>query len=143
MHSILCNISLPFQRTLIKGYARLGRMKEAFDAVRRLREALGPGGPNEVTYSTLIHACVRHGHGKMRWFRRCGPVLTDATAPLGNAISSNMSLDLISGGRESNSGVGWKGSPGSFGNRVAARAAPLYVVAAESGSSVLIPDKNA
>ncbi len=47
--------------TLIKGYSRARRMQEAFGVVRRMRVALGAHGPNEVTYSTLIHACVRDG----------------------------------------------------------------------------------
>lgn len=57
--------------TLIKGYARLGQMREAFNVVRRMREALGPDGPNEVTYSTLIHALVRRGE-----LRRARQILT-------------------------------------------------------------------
>ncbi|KOO33769.1 pentatricopeptide repeat-containing [Chrysochromulina tobinii] len=47
--------------TLIKGYSNAHRLQEAFGVVRRMRSALGPNGPNEVTYSTLIHACVRDG----------------------------------------------------------------------------------
>ena len=47
--------------TLLKGYALAGDMARAFATVRRLREAVGPGGPNEVTYSTLVHALVRTG----------------------------------------------------------------------------------
>ena len=47
--------------TLIKGYSHAHRLQEAFGVVRRMRSVLGPNGPNEVTYSTLIHACVRDG----------------------------------------------------------------------------------
>mmetsp|Transcript_21336 Transcript_21336/g.43154 ORF Transcript_21336/g.43154 Transcript_21336/m.43154 type:complete len:794 (-) Transcript_21336:377-2758(-) len=47
--------------TLIKGYSRSRQLSTAFRVVLRMRTALGPAGPNEVTFSTLIHACVRHG----------------------------------------------------------------------------------
>jgi len=47
--------------TLIKGYAHANRLRDAFEVVMRMNEALGPAAANEVTYSTLIHACVQNG----------------------------------------------------------------------------------
>ena len=47
--------------TLLKGYARDGKLRPAFNVVRRMRDHLGPTAPNQVTYSTLVHACVGQG----------------------------------------------------------------------------------
>ena len=47
--------------TLLKGYGQSGQLRRAFDVVRRMREQLGAAAPNQVTYNTLIHACVLFG----------------------------------------------------------------------------------
>lgn len=43
---------------LMHGYAQHGQLHKAFEVAVRLREALGSGAANQITYATLIHACV-------------------------------------------------------------------------------------
>ena len=46
--------------TLIKGYTRAGQLPVAFDVARRMYESRSTP-PNQVTYNTLLHACVEQG----------------------------------------------------------------------------------
>ena len=41
---------------LIHGHGHKGRLRDAFGMVAKLRKELGPSAPNDVTYSTLVHA---------------------------------------------------------------------------------------
>ena len=52
--------------TLLKCHAQHGQLADAFSVAVRMRKALGAGGgPDAVTYATLMHGCVQRGELRM------------------------------------------------------------------------------
>lgn len=67
----------PLGTTLLGSFPRRVNLFLPIPARRRMRDALGSNGPNQVTYSTLVHACVRLGEFSrarsiLRWMRLKG-----------------------------------------------------------------------